>query len=322
MSEEYLWDRTGAPDREIADLEKSLAALQYQPRPQPKFETPRRAPERHFFWLAAGIAAVALLAVAVSIGSRHFTMRTPEPSTWKLSAAGKAARAVRPGQLIQTGNSGARLDSEFVGEVRVGPQSVLRVLESTKDQQRLDLQHGTIHALIWAPPRQFVVDTPSSRTVDLGCQYTLHVAAGGTGFLNVETGWVAFQWKNLESFIPAGAACTTRPGSGPGMPYFEDAPAALRAAIARFDADGDTAALATVLQNARPRDALTLWHLLTRTAGGERAAVFDRFSELVKLPPSVTKQEVMKGDPKALDAAWNALNLGNTNWWREWKRKW
>jgi hypothetical protein len=31
------------------------------------------------------------------------------------------------------------------------------------------LDHGLIHATIWAPPRSFVVDMPSAAAVDLGC---------------------------------------------------------------------------------------------------------------------------------------------------------
>jgi len=34
------------------------------------------------------------------------------------------------------------------------------------------------------------------------------------------------------------------------------------------------------------------------------------------------KMPVLRGDPEALDGAWNALDLGSADWWREWKRKW
>jgi hypothetical protein len=135
-------------------------------------------------------------------------------------------------------------------------------------------------------------------------------------------GWVAFQWENLESFIPAGASCTTRPRRGPGTPYFADASNEFVSALGRFDQNGDSKAVAVVLADARPRDALTLWHLLSRTQGTERGNVFTRFSELVNLPPTVTKERIMRGEPEAIDAAWNALDLGNTDWWREWKRRW
>jgi hypothetical protein len=243
-------------------------------------------------------------------------------SAWKISWNNSTLHTVRQGQMVATGRNSARLESDFVGEVRVEPESRLRVVQSTRDQQQLALEHGTIHALIWAPPRQFVVDTPSSKTIDLGCQYTLRVTADGTGLLDVETGWVAFQWHNLESFIPAGAACVTRPSRGPGTPYFRDAPTEFRAATARFDETGDFQAVRTVLASARPQDGLTLWHLLTRTQGIERKAVFDRFSQLVKLPAGVTREKIAESDGAALDAAWNALDLGNTDWWREWKRKW
>ncbi len=284
------------------------------------FRVEEARPARRHLWLGWCAAAAALI-ITVTLSVR--VVRAPTQSPWKVSWNGAKPLGLRNGQVIDTGShSAARLESEFVGEVQVDAESRLRVVQSNKDEQRFALEHGTIHALIWAPPREFVVDTPSAKTVDLGCQYTLHVGADGTGLLNVETGWVAFQWHDLESFIPAGAACETTPGKGPGVPYFRDSPVALRRAVAQFDASGDFDAVRVILSSARPQDGLTLWHLLTRTEGMQRGVVFDRFSELVKLPASVTRAKILEGDPGAIDAAWNALDLGDTDWWREWKRKW
>jgi hypothetical protein len=214
------------------------------------------------------------------------------------------------------------MESESIGEVHIDPDSRLRVLSARDDEQRLALDHGTIRALIWAPPTSFVVDTPSAHAVDLGCEYTLRMAKNGSGLLTVETGWVAFQWHEIESFIPAGAACTTRRVSGPGTPYFLDAPATMTAALGQFDATGSDDALKTVLSGARPRDGLTLWHLLGRTHGEQRVEVLDRFVALVDLPPDVSRRSILAGDRKSMDAAWDALQLGDTSWWREWKRRW
>ena len=158
--------------------------------------------------------------------------------------------------------------------------------------------------------------------MDLGCEYTLRVAPDGTGVLKVEMGWVAFQWKNLESFIPAGAACRTRSGHGPGTPYFLDSSNGFRLALARFDETNDPATVARVLSEARPRDALTLWHLMTRTKGSERLKVFARFAQLVPLPPDVTRDRIAAGDPATLNASWDALGFGTADWWRGWKRRW
>ena len=324
MIEEYLWDRAGDADPEITRLEKLLAPLRYDSEGAPiHFEVRRTVPVRRRRWLWAASFAAAALVAAISWILHSRVRPTPEESGWRLSWDNATGRAVRSGQIVETGShSGARLESDFIGEVSVGPESRLRVLRSTNNQQRLALEHGTIHALIWAPPTHFVVDTPSATTTDLGCEYTLDVAADGTGLLNVEMGWVAFQWRNLESFIPAGAACRTRPGRGPGVPYFDDAPAALQAGLAKFDARGDFEAVRVVLAAARPRDGLTLWHLLSRTQGTERGEVFARLSELVRLPSSVTREKILNGDRAALDSAWNALDLGDTDWWREWKRRW
>jgi len=77
------------------------------------------------------------------------------------------------------------------------------MLESREGAHRLAMAHGLVHAFIWAPPGQFVIDTPSSRTVDLGCAYTLEVRPDGGGVIEVSAGWVAFEHGGRESFIPA-----------------------------------------------------------------------------------------------------------------------
>src|SRR5205085_896753 len=176
-------------------------------------------------------------------------------------------------------------ESESVGRIDLGPDSELRASSNRK----VRLQKGMLHAFIWAPAREFVVDTPSSRTVDLGCEYTLNVDRSGDGVVRVTLGWVAFQFADRESFIPAGAQCATHKRSGPGIPYFEDASAEFRGAVDAFESSsgGDRGALARILQAARPRDGLTLWHLLTRVGDNERGPVFDRFSQLVTLPSEV-----------------------------------
>jgi hypothetical protein len=320
MADEYLWNREGEPDGDVARLERLLRGLRYEPKPV-SFTMPAQERTRSTGWIMAAIAAMGI--VALAIGWRTWIAPATAESMWTISWNGKSAQRVRNGQLIVTEKgSAAKLESGFVGEVELGPDSRLRVVASSRDRQLLSLQRGTMHAFIWAPPREFVVDTPSATTVDLGCAYTLHVAPDGTGLLTVEMGWVAFQWRDIECFIPAGAACTTKPGRGPGTPHFTDAPAQLQSRLAQFDADRDPAALAVVLSAARPRDALTLWHLLGRTRGVERGEVFDRFSELVKLPPDATRARILAGDAKAMDASWNALGLGNTDWWRGWKRRW
>ena len=227
------------------------------------------------------------------------------------------------GEVIETAQrTHGTMRSEFVGRIDIEPNSRLRVLAARTDQQQLALDHGTIHAFIWAPPAQFVVDTPAAKAVDLGCQYTLQVAPSGVGFLTVQTGWVAFDWHGTESFIPAGAACSTRPGHGPDTPYFLDASPLFKHATVEFESDGSKQALFAVLASARRRDALTLWHLLQRVPADERGEVFDRLADLIPIPADVKRDAVMRGDRRSIDSIWNALDLGTTSWWRGWKRQW
>jgi FecR protein len=298
MNDDYLWDRSGPPDLEVARLERRLAPLRYRHRPLPRPSRVR--------WALAG----ALLAAAAGL----LLMVTPgvQSTSWLMAGA-----KLRQGQTVRTGNSAVRLEAEAIGRVDLAANSVLR----TTGGKRLSLERGELHAFIWAPAREFVVETPSARAVDLGCEYTLTVDDKGDGVLRVSMGWVAFQVGDREAFIPAGATCVTRRRGGPGIPYFEDAPDGLRRAVERFER-GDQGALGGLLAAARPRDGLTLWHLLTRAPEADRGAVFDRFRDLVHLQAGVSRDAVLHRNAQAIDQCWNALDLENTGWWRGWERKW
>src|SRR5436309_715730 len=94
---------------------------------------------------------------------------------------------------------------------------------AVKPARRVALERGKLHAFITAPPRLFFVDTPSAEAIDLGCEYTLAVDDAGIGLLHVTLGWVMLERDGRESYVPIGAMCETRPGVGPGTPFFEDA---------------------------------------------------------------------------------------------------
>jgi hypothetical protein len=304
---EYLWDRTGAPDPEVQQIEELLRPLRLQS--ERAMSRRRRVPLR----------AIAACLVVTAVAWELLPNRFGRPTDWAIAGTG---RKVLTGERLIAPNRSLALDSSAFGRIELRPGSELRVVESGPRSQRMTLERGELHALIWAAPRQFVVDTPSARAVDLGCQYDLAVNARGDGFLRVETGWVAFQAGRNESFIPAGAVCRTTKAHGPGLPYFADAPAAFRQAVESFERGGGDDALARILTGARREDGLTLWHLLRRVDAERRGVVFDRFAQLIPVPPAVTREKILERDPTALDLCWNALDLEDAAWWREWKHEW
>jgi hypothetical protein len=205
------------------------------------------------------------------------------------------------GQWLETdGNSRAQIEVGAIGQVEIDPNTRVRLVATKPTEHRLELAHGKMSARIWAPPRLFFVDTASAVAADLGCAYTLEVDDAGRGLLHVTSGWVALQLKDRESMVPAGATCATRPGIGPGTPYFEDSSDIFRRALAKFDFEpGDTSwskipTLDLLLIGARARDTLTLWHLLSRVEGNDRARVYDRMAALVPPPAGVTREGVLQ----------------------------
>lgn len=247
---------------------------------------------------AAALLATVLIAVAV--------LRV-QPGRWRverIEGSGAAASTTRAssGAWIETGpQARARIAVGSIGEVEVEPHSRVRLLRTRPSGHRMALLRGAIHARIWAPPRLFFVETPSALAVDLGCVYTLSVDGAGDALLRVISGWVLLEDRRRESMVPGGAFCRSRSGAGPGLPVFEDAPEALRQAVAAFDRG--SAAPDALLRHARPRDSLTLFHLLPRVADGHRPAVYDRLAALAPPPGGIAREQALALEPEAL-ARW------------------
>ena len=327
MSGDYLWDGSGEPDPEILRLEEALRPLRGT-RPAPELVLPRPRPGFSFAGWSSLAAAAALLAAVTA------TTRPPRPApgagwnlVWLEGASWPETRVVREGHLgvgewIDTLGSRARLSVGEIGEVQLEPATRIGLLDAGRSRHRLSLARGVMHAMIWAPPGRFLVDTPSAVAVDLGCRYTLEVAHDGSGLLHVEAGWVGIESHARRSLVPAGAVCPTRRGAGPGTPYVETSPDALRQALLGIDFPSDArarrASLDLVLATAEERDALSLWHLLSRLDGEDRGRVYDRLATLVPPPASVTREGILGGDPALRDAWWDELGLGSAGFWRSW----
>lgn len=238
--------------------------------------------------------------------------RPPEvlPS-WQVEAIAGAPKIngggiekIAVGQLLETdGRSRARIVVADIGTVDVSPNSRIRLAETGKDLHRLSLERGKLHAKIFAPPRLFIVDTPSAKAVDLGCEYTLDVDKKGDSVLHVTGGWVALERGGRESIVPADMMCKTRKGIGLGTPFRPNATEKFKKALDNFDFSGGRGAEVEVLvREADFYDMFTLWHLLSRVEKEDRGLIFDTLAGFVKPPTGVTREGVLALDKTMIEA--------------------
>jgi len=304
-----------APDHLWSGLEPLLA--------KPAGPQIDRVTNRGWSWQMK-VAAAAVVVLVSSFGASWLYNKRTNPSAgngkpyWQVTTLdgrpmiGKEGIAsngkLAVGEWLETdGKSKAQIAVGSIGNVDIDENTRVRLLETEPTEHRLELARGKMSARIWAPPRLFFVDTPSAVAADLGCAYTLEVDDQGASKLRVTSGWVALELKDRESIVPAEASCDTQPGIGPGTPYFEDSSATFRASLKKVDFDPDagvrSVALTSMLDDARPKDTLTLWHLLTRVDGNDRARVYDKMATLDPPPAGVTREGVLQLDEKML-ASW------------------
>jgi len=365
MSDDYLFDGSGAPDPEVERLEQMLGRLRtttaapmvrLPPSPLRGFGGIRKpdttdasglhAATRAKTYIGARFIGPALgeaAAIALMVGLAWQTAgpagtsadATAGKASWEVAVIigtprigssvlmGEGRLAV--GQTLTTDEgSRARMEVSDIGQVTIDEGTRVRLVETREGHHRLALDRGTIHAAIAAVPGQFIVSTPSATATDLGCIYALHVDDDGSGLLSVEVGWVAFEERGRESFVPARASSRTDRVNGPGTPRFDDTEQAFRDALDDVDNGRDAArkavSLRFILEHARARDAMTLWHLIARAAAADRPAVVDALAARVPMPTAITRDAVLRLDRAALDQWWDALGLDEATWWRKWKR--
>ncbi len=275
-------------------------------------------------WIRRWVPALAAFAMVAAAGVAYWAYwinGEQRQSSWEVAGVqgstaidSKPVRGVakvKAGEWIETGSSSsAKVQIGAIGIVEMGPGTRLRVTAVRPLEHRLTLARGEIHAKISAPPKLFFVDTASATAEDLGCEYSLKTDEDGAGLLQVTLGWVSFQSRGLESLVPAGASCRTHPQTGPGVPYFDDAPEDLMHALETLQAVKYAGpSLDVILHAARIRDTLSLWHLLSRTGLSDRERIYDRIAALSPVPTDISREKVLQLDSNTLtrwreDLAW------------------
>ena len=258
----------------------------------------------------AWIRIAALLALLASSATALGVIRHNE-SRWRV-AQGSTKRVLAAGDSLATGSGTAHVRVGTIGLLDVDSGTSLQLLQSGVSHQHLRLVRGTIRARITAPPRVFVVETPTGRATDLGCAYTLSVDSTGAGLMNVTLGWVEFSYQGRISLVPAGFSVITSKASV-GTPVANNATPEFAAAVHALDAYqmNNDSALGVILRTARPSDAVTLWHVLTgwRGSSAQRERVYDRLAAIVPPPvdPARAKFAAVYGDPMTMKVWWTKL---------------
>ncbi|MCO6512181.1 MAG: FecR domain-containing protein [Aridibacter famidurans] len=263
--------------------------------------------------LAFGIAIIAMvlsvpLYIYLTSGADQTATRSVEGPVWKIEetrgqpSTSGSGDTIAAGEVIETdASSSARIAVGDIGRVDVAPNSRVKIVSTGETEKRMALERGRLKAEIVAPPRLFIVDTPSAKAVDLGCAYTLDVDEKGNSRLHVTSGYVALETEGLESYVPAGAFCESRKGKRLGTPFFGNATKLLKKSLSDFDfGDGGTDSVDAIIRESRKKDTLTLWHLLEKVPGAKRAEIVAKILEYLELPEGVTIDGLIRLDEKMM----------------------
>jgi len=306
-SDDYLWDRSGERDPDVARLEALLSPLAHQA-PLDELRVRRARSKLPLFIIGGVIAAAAVLVIvwprtddtppeAYACGAQASGFAFTARGGSVACEGAKVPAGVLPvGGTLDTGAHEAELAIADIGSARLSSQTRVRLDATSAERHQLYLERGRMDAIVSAPPRIFAVGTPSGQVTDLGCAYTLEVDDAGAGSIEVRSGMVELEAANGRVVVvPAGASARLLAGRRASLPLAKGASAALIAAVADFHAGvGD--ARDRVLAHARPGDAITVANLARVVAADQRRPVLDRLMQLSKAPQDMTVDDVEELD--------------------------
>ncbi|MBD9478763.1 hypothetical protein [Pseudoxanthomonas sp. PXM02] len=334
--DDYLWDRNGPVDDQVARLERQLSAHRWRRAPLRQAVRTDPPPQRRLRprvrWAMA--AALAVLAVGLYGGYEH-RLRWPAGQAWQIASVSGAVRVdgapadahatLDTGSVLETGQGAhVRVRVARIGEMVLGEGARLRLVETRSGRHRTQLEHGRLWARIWAPPGSFGIATPAGDVFDLGCEFVLDAGPQGAGSLAVRSGWVQVDNAWREVLVPQGARVDFGPGGRPGIPYDAGASAAFLSALREVDEDPAQrqpagAAVARLIEHARPQDAISLLSLLQAHPVLAEGPVFDRLSSFLPADARVTRAAIRASGASALSPWWDALPYPRIKrWWMQW----
>jgi hypothetical protein len=339
--DDYLWDRSGSVDPQIARLECVLApyALRagrgvYTSASLSRAQVSHARHRSRWRAVLASAAVLAMFAVGIAGWYQH-RLQWPAGQPWQLSALngearidGRAAigmKTLAPGSVLETGNGGsASMRAARIGQVALGENSRFSLIETRTGRHRLQLEYGSLWARVWAPPGALGVSMPTAEVWDLGCEFVLKTDAAGYGQLIVRSGWVQIDNGHWEILVPQNARVELRGKQMPGTPYDVGASAAFVAALRKIDAQGgstaaDGDAVRRLVAASRPQDAISLLLLLKRYPQLGDGPVFDRMVQLMPADATVTREALRARGTDALDPWWDSLPYPRMKrWWMQW----
>ena len=337
MDNDYLWDRTGPVDLEVARLERLLrghahADVARRARvatpPKPVVRVRRRG------WRIAFAAAAMLAVCAIGAGAwfqhrLHWEAGEPwrvlaQQGDVRIDGRSQQASTLTLDGTLETGtNAMTRLRAAGIGEVAIGAGSRVRLVETRTGRHRVQLEQGSLWARVWAPPGQFGVGVAGAEVIDLGCEFLLKVDADGNGSMSVLSGWVQVDNLRREVLVPQGTRVRVNGDGAAGTPHAFSASPAFVAALEAIDArngtvDADGEDIRRLIAESRQQDAISLLVLLRDYPQLAEGPMFERLAIL--LPTPLATRDAWRGDRMAvLNTWWDALPYPRVKrWWTQW----
>lgn len=291
-----LWDGTGDEDPEVRDLLAALRPFSYRA---------ELSIERRRTFLRRISAAAAVLLAAFSFYALLNNLPSSDPLPRKSRSDGSLlARAGLEVIVDASDQRPKRLVVGRLGFVDVDPGSKMRVLSAEANLHHLYLAEGSATATIGARARTFQIGTPAGMAVDLGCKYRVDVRKDGATSVVVVSGAISFETAGKKVWMPRGTTTVSIPGRGPGAPVWDgEVGDDYREALdtIEFSRTPSSEALAKVLRESRPKDGITIYHLLASSDETVRTASFERLEALCPPSAEVDLSSARRGDLAALE---------------------
>ncbi len=308
MTDDYLWDGSGTPDPEIQRLESLLAEFRHRRSPtrsSRRIVLPRHSNLAACFSKCPGFLASpplpsfsSLSCVGLFFSRRPRTPPDTGPS-WNVASLEGAPQigsqfafrhSIRRQTLCRPNSHHQFLFARFPFRKRSRRNSNRSQFSRSPPANRSETTNAfNSMSAPFTPPSGLLpanslwTRPPPSPSISVAPTRSKSRPTAPAPFAPRSAGSASISTAATRS-SPQAPCASRAPRSAPALPISKTPANPFAKLSTVFDlteqsTDARSKQLNTVLSQARPRDGLTLWHLLSRTTGPERAQVYARFAD-------------------------------------------
>ncbi len=197
-------------------------------------------------------------------------------------------------KLITSSQSKVNMKIPDTGNIEIEELTEVISVMQAKEESRIFLSYGKLNVLTGTSPKGLVISNRKFEVHDKGSNSNISIDVEGNLDIKVTKGFVEVKVDSDYIFLIYEHESLCKIGELPDIPFNINSKEIIKRELMKYQYNnGGHDSIVKILEHATDIDAISLWHLLSRTGQNERELVLNWLVERFPLPSGISRANIM-----------------------------